>query len=133
MRRISVERRSLLKAAFGAAFGLINGASLADILQGGGGLDNGRSDAKAVDDLLSAQSRLSENLIHYFVDHAKDHAKEGANAGDGANLIVSPASLAAILSFVDLGANTRMRSAIHRTLGFMPAARRRTEQELAAL
>jgi serine protease inhibitor len=133
MRRISVERRLLLKAAFGAAFGLINGASLADILQGGSGLDNGRSDAKAVDDLLSAQSRLSENLIRYLVDHAKDHTKEGANAGNGANLIVSPASLAAILSFVDLGANTPMRSAIHRTLGFMPAARRRTEQELAAL
>jgi serine protease inhibitor len=129
MRRISVERRLLLKAAFGAAFGLINGASLADILQGGGGLDSGQSDAKAADDLLSAQSRLSENLIRYLVDHAK----EAAYAGDGANLIVSPASLAAILSFVDLGANTPMRSAIHRTLGFMPAARRRTEQELAAL
>ena len=33
MKRISVERRLLLKAAIGAAFGLINGASLADILK----------------------------------------------------------------------------------------------------
>jgi serpin B len=123
----------LLRAAFGTAFGLINGASLADILQAGGGPDNkGQTDIKGGDDLLSAQSRLGENLIRYLADHAKDGAKVGAKDG-AANLIVSPASLASILSFVDLGANPLMRSAIHRTLGFKSAARRRTEQELAAL
>jgi serine protease inhibitor len=120
MRRISVERRLLLKAAAGAVFGLINGASLADILQAGGGPDG---KGPGGDDLASAQSRLGENLIRYLADHAKL----------GTNLIVSPASLASILSFVDLGANSLMRSAIHRTLGFKPAARRRTEQDLAAL
>ncbi len=120
MRRISVERRLLLKAAAGAVFGLINGASLADILQAGGGPDG---KGPGGDDLASAQSRLGENLIRYLADHAKP----------GANLIVSPASLASILAFVDLGANSLMRSAIHRTLGFKPAARLRTEQDLAAL
>ena len=120
MRRISVERRLLLKAAAGAVFGLINGASLADILQAGSGPDG---KGPGGDDLASAQSRLGENLIRYLADHAKP----------GANLIVSPASLASILAFVDLGANSLMRSAIHRTLGFKPAARLRTEQDLAAL
>jgi len=120
MRRISVERRLLLKAAAGAVFGLINGASLADILQAGGSPDG---KGPSGDDLASAQSRLGENLMHFLADHTKA----------GANLIVSPASLACILSFVDLGANGPMRSAIHRTLGFKPAAKRRTEQDLAAL
>src|SRR5216683_4272494 len=124
MRRISVERRLLLKAAAGAVFGLINGASLADILQAGGGPE---PKGPRGDDLVSAQSRLGENLIRYLADHAKTGAKASAN------LIVSPASLASILSFVDLGANSLMRSAIHRTLGFKPAARLRTEQDLAAL
>jgi len=110
----------LLKAAAGAVFGLINGASLADILQAGGGPDG---KGPGGDDLASAQSRLGENLIRYLADHAKP----------GANLIVSPASLASILAFVDLGANSLMRSAIHRTLGFKPAARLRTEHDLAAL
>lgn len=141
MRRISVERRLLLKAAFGAAFGLINGASLADILQAGSGADiKGQADTKGGDDLLSAQSRLGENLIRYLADHAKEGAKDGVKDGakdaaktGGANWIVSPASLASILSFVDLGANPLMRSAIHRTLGYKPAAKRRTEQDLAVL
>jgi len=63
----------LLKAAFGAAFGLINGASLADILQTGSGADiKGQADTKGGDDLLSAQSRLGENLIRYLADHARD-------------------------------------------------------------
>jgi serine protease inhibitor len=141
MRRISVERRLLLKAAFGAAFGLINGASLADILQAGSGADiKGQADTKGGDDLLSAQSRLGENLIRYLADHAKESAKDGVKDGvkdaakaGSANWIVSPASLASILSFVDLGANPLMRSAIHRTLGYKPAAKRRTEQDLAVL
>jgi serine protease inhibitor len=121
MKRISVERRLLLKATAGAAFGLVNGASLAEILQAGG------SDAKSPgrDDLSVAQSRLGENLIRYLVDHGE--------AGAGGNLIVSPASLASALSFVDLGASNLMRAAIHQTLGFKPAAKRRTEQDLSAL
>ena len=93
MRRISVERRLLLKAAAGVVFGLINGASLADILQAGGGSD---SNGLGGDDLSSAQARFGDNLIHYLADHGKA----------GANLIVSPASLASILSLSWIWART---------------------------
>jgi serine protease inhibitor len=127
MKRISVERRLLLKAAIGAAFGLINGASLADIINAGGNSDTKNPDTKnpGRDDLSVAQSRLGDNLIRYLADHGK--------AGASGNLIVSPASIASILSFVDLGANSPMRTAIHQTLGLKPAGRPRAEQDLSAL
>ena len=122
MRRMSVERRLLLKAAASAAFGLVNGATLADILQ-----PDGSADAKnpGRDDLSVAQLRLGENLIRHIADHGK--------AGAGGNLIVSPASVACSLSFVDLGASNPMRAAIHQALGFKPAAKRQIEQDLSAL
>ena len=122
MRRMSVERRLLLKAAASAAFGLVNGATLADILQ-----PDGSADAKnpGRDDLSVAQLRLGENLIRHIADHGK--------AGAGGNLIVSPASVASSLSFVDLGASNPMRAAIHQALGFKPAAKRQIEQDLSAL
>jgi len=119
---MSVERRLLLKAAASAAFGLVNGATLADILQ-----PDGSADAKnpGRDDLSVAQLRLGENLIRHIADHGK--------AGAGGNLIVSPASIASCLSFVDLGASNPMRAAIHQALGFKPAAKRQIEQDLSAL
>jgi len=122
MRRMSVERRLLLKAAASAAFGLVNGATLADILQ-----PDGSADAKnpGRDDLSVAQLRLGENLIRHIADHGK--------ASAGGNLIVSPASVASSLSFVDLGASNPMRAAIHQALGFKPAAKRQIEQDLSAL
>jgi len=122
MRRMSVERRLLLKAAASAAFGLVNGATLADILQ-----PDGSADAKnpGRDDLSVAQLRLGENLIRHIADHGK--------AGAGGNLIVSPASVASSLSFVDLGARHPMRAALHQALGFKPAAKRQIEQDLSAL
>jgi len=112
----------LLKAAASAAFGLVNGATLADILQ-----PDGSADAKnpGRDDLSVAQLRLGENLIRHIADHGK--------AGAGGNLIVSPASVACSLSFVDLGASNPMRAAIHQALGFKPAAKRQIEQDLSAL
>jgi len=112
----------LLKAAASAAFGLVNGATLADILQ-----PDGSADAKnpGRHDLSVAQLRLGENLIRHIADHGK--------AGAGGNLIVSPASVACSLSFVDLGASNPMRAAIHQALGFKPAAKRQIEQDLSAL
>ena len=122
MRRMSVERRLLLKAAASAAFGLVNGATLADSLQ-----PDGSADVKnpGRDDLSVAQLRLGENLIRHIADHGK--------ASAGGNLIVSPASVASSLSFVDLGASNPMRAAIHQALGFKPAAKRQIEQDLSAL
>ena len=122
MRRMSVERRLLLKTAASAAFGLVNGATLADILQ-----PDSSADAKnrGREDLSVAQLRLGEDLIRHIADHGK--------AGAGGNLIVSPASVASSLSFVDLGASNPMRAAIHQALGFKPAAKRQIEQDLSAL
>jgi serine protease inhibitor len=127
MRRISVERRLLLKAAIGAAFGLINGVSLADILKAGGRPDTKSTDTERSgrDNLSPAQLRLGDNLIHYLTDRGK--------AGASGNMIISPASIASILSFVDLGANGQMRMAIHQTLGFKTAPRQQADQDLAAL
>ena len=107
MRRMSVERRLLLKTAASAAFGLVNGATLADILQ-----PDSSADAKnrGREDLSVAQLRLGEDLIRHIADRGK--------AGAGGNLIVSPASVASSLSFVDLGASNPMRAAIHQALGF---------------
>ena len=121
MRRLSIERRFLLKAGLGALFGLANSAALADIL----GNDVG-SDDKAIggDDLAAAQSRLGENLIRILAGRAKSA---------GGNVVVSPASLAAILSLVDLGASRPLHAAIHRTLGFKRVARRKVDDEVNAL
>jgi serine protease inhibitor len=121
MQSMSAERRLLLKAGLGALFGLVNRVTLADILEAGAG------DAKGPggDGLLPAQVRLGENLIRILAGQGK--------AGADANLIVSPASLAAILSFVDLGASPPMRAALHRTLGFKHVARSRAEGDLNAL
>jgi serine protease inhibitor len=121
MQSMSAERRLLLKAGLGALLGLFNRASFADILEAGA------RDARGPggDGLLSAQVRLGENLIRILAGQGK--------AGADANLIVSPASLAAILSFVDLGASQPMRAALHRTLGYRHAARSRADGDLEAL
>lgn len=76
---------------------------------------------------MPAQLRLGENLIRILAGQGK------AGAAADANLIVSPASLAAILSFVDLGASQPMRAALHRTLGFRHAARSRADGDLKVL
>jgi serine protease inhibitor len=121
MQSMSAERRLLLKAGLGALLGLINGASLADILE------TVARDAKGPgsDGLLPAQLRLGENLIRILAGQGR--------AGADANLIVSPASLAAILSFVDLGASRPMRAALHRTLGFRHVTRSQVDGDLKAL
>jgi serine protease inhibitor len=121
MQSMSAERRLLLKAGLGALLGLINGAALAEILE------VGAHDAKGLggDGLLPAQLRLGENLIRILAGQGKADAD--------ANLIVSPASLAAILSFVDLGGSPPMRAALHRILGFKHVARSRADGDLKAL
>ena len=43
-----------------------------------------------------------------------------AAAGGNPNVIVSPASLAATLAYLDLGADTGMRAALAKTLGYGP-------------
>jgi serine protease inhibitor len=60
------------------------------------------------DRVLAAQSRLSLQLIQQLANER----------GVGGNLVVSPASLAAVLSLLDVGADAPMRAALYKTLGF---------------
>ncbi len=122
MNRMSADRRFLLKASLAALLGLATRPSLADILEvrGKSGRDASRHGNEA---LLSAQARLGTNLFRQLAG--------GGN--NDPNMMVSPASLASILSFVELGANDPMRSAIHRALGFEPAPKPRANEDLKAL
>src|SRR6201992_4071120 len=125
MKPVSVERRLLLKAGLVALASLANSYAYAAILDAAGATSPNN---KAIDsdDLLAAQAQLGENLIRYLAGRGKADA-----AG---NFVVSPASIASILSFVDLRAGAMMRSAIHRTLGFKHAARRQqADEDLRAL
>jgi serine protease inhibitor len=122
MPQMPIQRRLILQASLAALLGLTSRASFADILAAAGGVD---AKGPVGDGLLAAQSRLGENLIRYLA------AQRDAKASG--NLIVSPASLAAILSFVDLGANNALRMAIHRTLGFNRVTRRRVDEDLKVL
>ncbi|HLL27267.1 MAG TPA: serpin family protein [Xanthobacteraceae bacterium] len=60
------------------------------------------------DRVLAAQSRLSLRLIRQLANER----------GVGNNLVVSPASLAAVLALLDVGADPAMRAALYKTLGF---------------
>jgi serine protease inhibitor len=121
MKPILIERRQLLLGGAGALLGLVSSASLADVLM------TDTDSAVGGDGPLTAQMRLGELLVRYLANHRQ------AGDGDGTNVVVSPASLAAILSLVDLGADPTMHSAIHRALGFRRGARRKVENDLGAL
>jgi serine protease inhibitor len=58
--------------------------------------------------LLGAQLRLGRELVD----------KLASGKSPQANVVVSPASLAMVLAFLDMGASDQMRLAIHRALGF---------------
>jgi len=121
MKSLAIDRRWLLTGAAAALLGLTGQGALADVLF---------SEADSVvrgDGPLASQMRLGELLIRYLARHRK------ADAADGANVVVSPASLAAILSLVDLGGSGAMHAGIHRALGYRRTTRRKAEDDLAAL
>jgi serine protease inhibitor len=125
MKPLTVELRLLLKAGLIGLAGLANSYAYAAILDAAGAT-NPNNKAIGSDDVLAAQAQLGENLIRYLAGRGK--------ADVSGNFVVSPASIASILSFVDLGAGSMMRSAIHRTLGFKHAARRQqADEDLRAL
>lgn len=123
MKPVLVDRRGLLQGCLGALLGLIGSPALADVLI---------TDNEALaggDGVIAAQMRLGEYLIRYIASRKEI----GAHDDLPANVIVSPASLAAILSLVDLGGSPAMHQAIHRALGFKRTARRKAEKELLAM
>ena len=64
--------------------------------------------------LLQAQLNLARSLI----------GKMARDTAAGSNVVVSPASLTAILALLDLGASSRMHTALHKCLGFAAADRK---------
>jgi serine protease inhibitor len=60
------------------------------------------------DRLLDAQGRLGFSLLSGLAKTRRA----------GENVVLSPASLAAVLSLLDLGADAKMRLALHKALGF---------------
>ncbi|HEV2000395.1 MAG TPA: serpin family protein [Xanthobacteraceae bacterium] len=60
------------------------------------------------DRLLDAQGRLGFSLLSGLAKTRRA----------GENVVLSPASLAAVLSLLDVGADAKMRVALHKTLGF---------------
>jgi len=125
MKPMLVDRRSLLQGSLGALLGLIGSSALADVLV---------TDNEALaggEGVMAAQMRLGEYLIRYIAAHKGGSASERAKANP--NVVVSPASLAAILSLIDLGGSPAMHQGIHRALGYKRSARRKAEKELLAM
>jgi serpin B len=121
MESLAIDRRWLLTGGAAALLGLAGRGALADVLM---------SDTGSVvrgDSPLASQMRLGELLIRYLARH------RSADSDNGVNVVVSPASLAAILSLIDLGGSGAMHAAIHRALGYRRTARRKAEDDLAAL
>ena len=121
MTSLAIDRRWLLTGGAAALLGLAGRGAFADVLM---------SETDSIvrgDGPLASQMRLGELLIRYLARH------RSADAADSANVVVSPASLAAILSLVDLGGSGAMHSAIHRALGYRRTARRKAEDDLASL
>ena len=113
-----VARSIFLKTGFAVVLAGISQASFAEILGGSNEVPKSRKEA-----IISSQARLGTNLIKKLASDEKSDA----------NIVVSPASLASIFSFIDLGSDDAMRRAIHRTLGFRPAAKARANQEIKEL
>ena len=113
-----VARSMLLKTGFAVVLAGISQSSFAEILGGSNEVSRSRKEA-----IISSQARLGTNLIKKLASDEKSDA----------NIVVSPASLASVFSFIDLGSDDAMRRAIHRTLGFRPAAKARANQEIKEL
>jgi serpin B len=131
MKQMLVERRWLLEASLagilGGALGLTSRMALADVLM---------PDTQTLvegDSLNASQLRLGELLIRYLAQHGEHGGKNGKPDANDANVVISPASIASIFSFVDLGGSNLMHNAIHRMLRFTPAKRNQVRKDLQAL
>lgn len=118
----SIYGTKLLRVGAVALLTMIGQPALAEILQTPSKISDEvlRTRNEAV---LTAQARLGANLINRLA-----RGKQGDD-----NIVISPASLASIFSFVELGGSDAMRLAIHRTLGFKPAEKVRASQDIREL
>src|ERR1700712_454198 len=95
-----VARSIFLKAGFAVVLAGISQSSFAEILGDSNEVSKSRKEA-----IISSQARLGTNLIKKLASDEKSDA----------NIVVSPASLASIFSFIDLGTEGAMRRSAHRT------------------
>jgi serine protease inhibitor len=118
MSGLKLNRRTVLGAGLGGLCALVNHPALAD-LTGERAVAAGpqwQSDA-----LLLSQLQLGTDLVRHL-------------AGNGsANVMVSPASLAAVLAMLLSGASQPLRHAIHHVLGFEGASRRMSARHVSDL
>ena len=114
--------RRVLKAGIVAFLAAMGPPSYADILESPRKISYQalklRNDA-----MFKAQARLGTNLIKRLARSKQDDENVG----------VSPASVASIFSFIELGSSDDMRSAIHRTLGFPSVSKGRVSQDIKEL
>jgi serine protease inhibitor len=111
MKQLQIHRRSILQAALGllaAASAKKSHAGIAAVAETPGPLLTPTVTSIDPAKLIAAQLRLGRNLI----------GRLARGSHDKPNIVVSPASLTAILALLDLGASDEMRSALHRALGF---------------
>jgi serpin B len=113
-----LNRRALLGAGLGGLCSLIDHPAFADLA----------AEREIADyppfhgnDLLPSQLRLGSHLIGHLAGHAST------------NIMVSPASLAAVLAMLSSGASWPLQRAIHHVLGFGDASRRMSTRQIAEL
>ena len=118
----SIYREILLKIGVIALLGAISQPLHAEILEAPSKIsDAARKSRNEV--VLTAQAKLGTGLIKRLA-----RGKQGDD-----NTVISPASLASIFSFIELGSSDRMRMGIHRTLGFTSSAKGRVSQDIKEL
>jgi serine protease inhibitor len=118
----SIYRGSLWKVGVIALLGATGQPLHAEILQAPSKISEAAQKSRN-QVVLSAQAKLGTDLIKRLA-----RGKQGDD-----NIIVSPASIASIFSFVELGGSEAMRLGIHRTLGFTSSVKSRVNQDLKEL
>src|SRR5262249_14397104 len=118
MSGFGLNRRAFLGAGLGGLWTLVARPAFADLTAEAIGIANPRWNK---DLLLSAQLRLSRRLVRRLA--RKAHG----------NVMVSPASVAAVMSLLSIGADQRMQRAIHHVLGFEENSARASHRNMADL
>jgi serine protease inhibitor len=118
MSESGLHRRAFLSAAFGGLWALATQPAFADLTAEATRIASPKWNN---DLLLSAQLRLSRRLVRRLAGKTHD------------NVMVSPASVAAVMSLLSSGADRQMQSAIHHVLGFEGNSARASHRDMSDL
>jgi serpin B len=108
MTDLQLNRRVLLGLGLAGLWSLIDRPAFADLA---GDRNVAAAPPLHADILLSSQLRLGQQLLDHLADSS------------GANVMVSPASLAAVMAMLSTAASRPLQHAIHHVLGFRGASR----------